>query len=90
MKLLELGKDLVSLAIQGPFHGKWVGALILPFEIMWPAKIIFTKPATFTPKRKEKKKRKKFEPNKSGLLKCSCDELYHFEEGLTFDSYQFV
>ena len=56
MKLLELGKDLVSLAIQGPFHGKWVGALILPFEIMWPAKIIFTKPATFTPKRKEKKR----------------------------------
>ena len=55
MKLLELGKDLVSLAIQGPFHGKWVGALILPFETMWPAKIIFTKPATFTQEKKKKK-----------------------------------
>ena len=92
MKLLELGKDLVSLAIQRPFHGKWVGALTLPFETLWLAKIIFTKPATFTQKkkRKEKKKKKTGGPNKSGLSKCSCDELYHFEEGLTFDPYQIV
>ena len=88
MKLLELGKDSVSLAIQGPFHGKWVAGLTLPFETTWPAKIIFTKPATFI--QKKKKKKETGGPNKESLSKSSCDELYHFEEGLTFDPYQIV